>query len=354
MSDAKRTEVDPSEAEAEGARRQRRRLRAIVISLTLAVVLLGVKFLAWLLTGSAAILSDALESVVNVAAAGFGLFSVVVAAKPADRDHPYGHGKVEYFSAALEGGLIAAAAGMIIFEAVRGLIRGPEIERLDWGLVLIASTAVVNALLGFYLVREGRQTRSLTLEADGKHVLTDVFTTGGVIAGLLVVRLTGLVVLDSIIALLVAANILWTGYRLLRQAVAGLMDEADPETLERVRAALLAVEDPAAIEVHMLRAWRSGQAVFADFHMILPRYYDLSQAHELGNEMRDTALRPFQGEGDAVVHLDPCGELYCPHCRVPECPVRAAPFREPLDQSLAAMTGPTLKVRLASEEPASP
>lgn len=350
----RREEQGRNRGSGESDRRQRRRLRAIVVSLSLAVILLGVKFLAWVLTDSAAILSDALESVVNVAAAGFGLFSVVVAARPADRDHPYGHGKVEYFSAALEGGLIAAAAGMIIFEAVRSLIRGPDLQRLDWGLVLIAGTAVVNSLLGFYLVREGRHTRSLTLEADGKHVLTDVFTTGGVLLGLLVVRVTGLLVLDSLIALVVAANILWAGYRLLRQAVAGLMDEADPETLEQVRAALLAVEDAAAIEVHMLRAWRSGQAVFADFHVILPRYFDLSRAHELGNEMRDTALRPFEGEGDAVVHLDPCSDLYCAHCRVEACPVRAAPYRAPLDQSLAAMTGPTLKVREAAAEPAAP
>jgi cation diffusion facilitator family transporter len=339
--------LDADRAAPQTPGRQRRRLRAIIISLCLAVLLLGVKFTAWYLTDSTAILSDALESVVNVVAAAFGLFSVVVAARPADRDHPYGHGKVEYFSAALEGGFIAAAAGMIVFAAARSLLRGPELQNLDLGLILMVGTGVVNAVLGLYLMREGRRTGSLTLEADGKHVLTDVITTAGVLAGLGLVRLTGIVYLDPLVALAVAANILWTGYRLLRQAVAGLMDAADPETLGKVRESLLSLGEPAAIEIHMLRAWRSGRAVYADFHVILPRYYELKDAHDLGNHLCEVAISPF-GKGDAVVHLDPCIGLYCPHCRVGSCPVREAPYREPLDQSIAAMTGPTLKKRIAS------
>jgi cation diffusion facilitator family transporter len=322
-----------------------RPLRAISISLALALLLLACKFVAYTLTGSTAILSDALESVVNVVAAGFALFSVIVAARPADRGHPYGHGKVEYFSAAVEGGLILAAAGYIVVEAIRELMRGPDLQRLGWGMVLMAGTAAINTGLGVYLLRIGRRTRSLTLEADGRHVLTDVATTLGVVIGLLLVRFTGVLALDPIVALLVAANIVRTGYGLMRRAVAGLMDEADPETLGDIRRGLLAHHDPAAIEIHQLRAWRAGRAVYADFHVLLPHWFDLQRSHDLGNALRDAALSSFDGIGDAVVHLDPCSEVYCVHCRLEICTVRQAPYGGPLDQSIAAMTGEPLKLR---------
>jgi cation diffusion facilitator family transporter len=332
----------------------RRRLQAIIISLGVAILLLAIKFAAYAITQSTALLSDALESVVNVVAAGFGLFSVVVAARPADRNHPYGHGKVEYFAAAVEGGLILAAAGLIVVEAVRAMVRGPDLHELGWGLVLAGAAGGVNAVLGAYLIRAGRQTGSLTLVADGRHVLTDVITTVGVLVGLMVVWLTGIEILDPLIALVVAGNIVWTGYKLLREAVAGLMDEADPATLEGIREGILSVSDPAAIEVHNLRALRSGTAVFADFHVTLPRFFDLERSHDFGNELSRAALRPLGSDGNAVVHLDPCSGAYCRFCKVDPCPVRESPYDTPIDHSIEALTGPPLKKRLRDSDAPAP
>src|SRR5689334_241391 len=174
----------------EGA--ERARLRAMVVSLAVSVVLLAAKYQAYLLTGSTAILSDALESIVNVAAAVFALGGIVFAGRPADRNHPYGHGKIEFFSAAFEGGLIAFAAVVIVYEVAQSLLRGPEVRALDVGVTIVLGAGFVNLLLGWYLIRSGRRYDSLTLLADGRHVLADFYTSAGIVVGLLLVRFTGI------------------------------------------------------------------------------------------------------------------------------------------------------------------
>jgi cation diffusion facilitator family transporter len=301
------------------------RIRAGWLSLAIGTAIFGGKLAAFALTGSSAVLSDAMESVVNVVAAVLLLYSLIVAARPADRDHPYGHGKVEFFSAGVEGALIAVAALAILVQAVRELVRGPELRNLDLGLLLLTGLTLANGALGAYLIRVGRRNHSMALEADGRHLWTDVVTSVGVLAGLGAVRLTGLVVLDPLVAIAVALNILREGVRLVRRAVGGLMDEADVAMLERLVEALARVRPPWWIDAHGLRAWRSGAVHHVDLHLCVPRYFDADRLHEIDDEIHRTALGALGAVGDVLVHFDPCRPRQCPICAMPDCPVRSAP-----------------------------
>jgi cation diffusion facilitator family transporter len=280
------------------------------------------------LTGSTALFSDALEAIVNVVAAGLLLVALIVAARPADRDHPYGHGKVEFFSAGVEGALIAVAALLIVADAARALVRGPELAQLDLGLALSAAVAAGNAALGTFLVRTGRRHASDALVADGRHVLADVFTTVGVIAGLAVVRITGFAALDPLIAIAVALAILRTGWKLVRSAVAGLMDEADPALLAPICAALEREREPAWIDVHELRTFRSGAVQHTDLHLAVPRYFDADRLHAISDRVKAVVLAATGRAGDVIVHFDPCRPSQCRGCAMADCPVRSARFEE--------------------------
>lgn len=314
------------------------RIRAGWLSLVAGVLIFAGKLGAYALTGSSAVFSDAMESVVNVAAALLLLYSLIVAARPADRDHPYGHGKVEFFSAGVEGTLIAVAAIAILVEAVRDLVRGPELRNLDAGLGVVAGLTLANGLLGAYLVRVGRRTGSLALEADGRHLWTDVVTSVGVLAGLGAVWITGLVVLDPLMAIAVALNILREAWQLVRRAVGGLMDEADAAVLERIVETLERRRPAWWIDVHGLRAWRSGAIHHADLHLCVPRYFDADQLHEIDGEVRDAVLASVQSAGDVLVHFDPCRPRQCPICEMAGCPVRKADLRGRPPLTLARAT----------------
>jgi cation diffusion facilitator family transporter len=309
------------------------RVRAAWISLAVGSLICAGKFAAAGLTGSTALLSDALESIVNVVAAALLLYAVYVAARPADRDHPYGHGKVEFFSAGVEGGLIAVAAVAIVYYAALDLVRGPELRRLDVGLAISAGLALANLALGAYLVRTGRRTHSEAVVADGRHVLTDVVTTVGVIAGLAAVYVTEWPRLDPLVAIAVALSILRTGWRLLRGAVGGLMDEADVALLGPICEALERERDDAWIDVHSLRSFRSGAVQHTDLHLAVPRYFDADRLHAVGDRVREVIVAATGRPGDAIVHFDPCRPRQCPGCAMPDCPVRAAPLaaRDPIE-----------------------
>jgi cation diffusion facilitator family transporter len=308
------------------------RVRAGRLSLVAGASICAGKFAVAELTGSTALLSDALESIVNVLAAALLLYTLVVAARPADRDHPYGHGKVEFFSAGAEGALVAVAALAILYQAAVDLVRGPDLRRIDFGIAVSGGLALANAALGAYLVRAGRRHGSEALVADGRHVLTDVITTVGVIAGLALVRATGEPRFDPLVAIAVALSILHTGWRLLRGAVGGLMDEADPGLLEPICAALEREREDAWIDVHSLRTFRSGAVQHSDLHLAVPRYYDADRLHEIGERVRGAVLGATRLPGDVIVHFDPCRPRQCPLCPLDGCPVRAAPFvrRPPL------------------------
>jgi cation diffusion facilitator family transporter len=321
----------------------RARLRAGRVSLFVGCVVLAGKLAAFVITGSAAVLSDALESIVNVVAAALLLYSLIVAARPADRSHPYGHGKVEFFSMGVEGTLIAVAALLILVEAARDLWRGPKVERIDLGLILVTLLTLANAGLGLYLLRVGRRTHSFALQADGQHVLTDVATSVGVIVGLAAVWLTGWVVLDPLVAIGVALNILRTGWSLVRSAVAGLMDEADESILAAVAEELEKGRDPWCIDVHGLRAWRSGAFHHADLHVCVPRYFDAGRLHEIDTALKRRVLGAVARPGDVIVHFDPCLPRDCEGCAMEACAVRTTLFdaRRPIDLERATRTDDT-------------
>ena len=321
------------------------RVRAGWISLVAGSAICAGKFAVSAATGSTALLSDALESIVNVVAASLLLYALVVASRPADRDHPYGHGKIEFFSAGVEGALIAVAAVLILYHAGLDLLRGPHLRRLDLGIAVSAGLAAANAALGGYLVRAGRLHGSSALVADGRHVLTDVVTTVGVIAGLGLVWLTGIPRLDPLVAMAVALSILHTGWRLLRAAVGGLMDEADLELLGRICAALERAREDAWIDAHSLRTFRSGAVQHTDLHLAVPRYFDADQLHAISDRVREAVLAATERPGDVIVHFDPCRSRQCPACAMRDCPVRSAPFvaREPVTLEDALRADETLE-----------
>ena len=200
----------------------------------ISVLLLAAKFIAYYLTNSVAILTDALESIVNVAAGFIGLYSLYVAAMPRDKNHPYGHGKAEFLSAAIEGTLITSAGAIIIYKSIRSFIAPPELQKLDYGIYLVAATAIINFAIGFITNKKGRKNNSLALIASGRHLQSDSYSTFGIIAGLILIYFTGLTWIDPVVAIIFGSLIIYTGYKILRRSIAGIMDEADIELLKRI------------------------------------------------------------------------------------------------------------------------
>ena len=308
------------------------RLRAGLVSLVVSVLLLAAKYQAYRMTGSTAILSDALESIVNVVAAVFAIGGIVFAGRPADRNHPYGHGKIEFFSAAFEGGLISFAAVVILYEAVRGLFYGVEVRDLSAGFLIVLGAGLANLALGWFLVRTGRRHQSLALVADGQHVLSDFWTSAGIVVGLLLLRLTGLTWIDPVVAGLVAFSLMWTGFRLVRHAAGGLLDEEDTPLLDRLIQALQRSAGEGVIRVHHLRAIRAGRFHHVDAHLVVPEFWSVDRAHEVAEDLAARVIRDLGVEGEMIFHTDPCHRAYCAMCELGDCPVRREPFvgRPPL------------------------
>jgi len=256
---------------------------ALALSLVVAGVVLGLKWLAYALTGSVALYSDALESIVNIVAAGSALIAVLVSRRPADSNHPYGHTKAEYFSAVLEGVLIVLAALAIVREAWPRLFAPQPIGGLDTGLLISLGASTINAGLGWFLIRTGRKARSPAVVADGQHILADVLTSVGVLLGIGLAWLSGWWVLDPLLAIAVAFNILWVGWRLVRDSVGGLMDESVSEAeLADIRNTLSYTLEGLAsegrvLEIHDLRTRRAGPRTFVEFHLVVPGHTSVEQ-----------------------------------------------------------------------------
>ena len=311
-----------SSATTNAASRFEGRMAAICISLLVAVLLMGAKFYTYHLTRSSAVLSDALESIINVVAAGFAVVSIWMAAQPPDADHPYGHGKIEYFSAGFEGALIVLAAVGIFKTGIAHLLMPRPLANLQVGLLILAAAAVVNLLLGIGLVQMGRRANSLTLIADGKHVLTDVYTSVGVVAGLVLVHWTGWLWVDGAIACLVGIHILLAGLQLVRQSFSALMDASDPALLDEISALLERHRERVWIDIHQLRAWRSGNFVHIDLHLVLPRDFFLDDAHGQAKNVEQLLIDHFDGNAGVLVHMDPCEAPECAACRQHRCDQR--------------------------------
>lgn len=304
------------------------RLKTVITSLVVGAALMAGKFYAYHLTQSTAILSDALESIINVVAAAFALGSIIIAGQRPDACHPYGHGKVEFFSAGFEGALIILAALGIFHQAWGQVFHPHALPHLKGGLLILAGVSLVNLALGLGLLMVGKRTHSLTLIADGKHVLTDVYTSVGVLGGLGLVLVTGWYWMDGVVAFLVGLNILVMGVSLMRQASGGLMDTSDPALLAEIAAILAQHRKDKWIDIHRLRARRSGTRILLDFHLILPRDISLSEGHQEVKELEQIFARHFQGQADVLVHLDPCEDSECPVCGYDPCRIRQSDPRQ--------------------------
>jgi cation diffusion facilitator family transporter len=281
------------------------------LSIAAAVVTIGMKTVAYLLTGSVGLLSDALESVVNLVAAVLALIAIAAAAKPADERHHFGHGKAEYLSAGAEGVMILVAAGLIVYAAIDRLLNPQPLEDLGIGLAVTLGATVINAVVGLVILRQGRRHRSMALVADGKHLLTDVYTSIGVIVGIALVAVTGWLPLDSIVALAVGVNILWTGFILVRNAGRGLLDHALPqEETARVLGVLrdFVVRYPAGeLEFHGLQTRESGRDQFVSVHVLVPGSWTVTRAHDLVEEV-EAAIKDSLPHAQVHTHLEPCDD----------------------------------------------
>jgi cation diffusion facilitator family transporter len=278
----------------------------------LSVILFAVKITAYYYTNSLAILSDALESIVNVIAGFIGLYSLYVAAKPKDIEHPYGHGKAEFISAAAEGGLIFASGLLIIYEAVINFIENKPLQRLDKGLWLVASTAVANWVAGFICERIGKKNNSLALQSSGKHLKIDTYSTLTIIAALIIILITKFFWLDKIAAIILAVFIMYNGYTIIRKSLAGIMDEADMDLLKKLVTTLNENRRPYWIDIHNLRIQKYGNVLHIDCHLTVPWYLNVLEAHNEVKALQQLIKSKF---GDAIeffVHTDGIFPVSCP------------------------------------------
>jgi len=292
----------------------------------ISILLLAVKFIAYYFTHSVAILTDALESIVNVVAGFIGLYSLYVAAKPRDKDHPYGHGKAEFLSAAVEGTLIGVAGTIILYEAVQHIIHPVVLKSIDTGIWLVGGTAVVNFITGYFCVRTGKKNNSLALEASGKHLQSDTYSTLGIIAGLLLLFFTGRYWIDSAVAIIFGGFIVYTGYKIVRQSVAGIMDEADEKLLTRMVELLNKTRRENWVDLHNLRVIKYGSVLHLDCHLTVPWYLNVNEAHQEIEALAKTVKKEFGESLEMFVHSDGCMPFQCPICDKKNCPVRQHTF----------------------------
>lgn len=296
--------------------------------------LFAAKLWAWFLTGSVTILTDALESTVNVIAGFIGWYSVVLAAKPRDMNHPYGHGKVEFVSAAVEGSLIIIASLFIVAEALDQLLHPRPLRSLDTGMLLIGITGLVNFVMGSVALRKGIGARSATLEAAGRHLRTDAYSTLAILIGLIVVWITDIVWLDAGIAIAFAGFILFSGYKVLRKSLAGIMDEADPVLLNRVIALLQSERRADWIDLHNLRVIQYGAVLHLDAHMTLPYYFEVRDADREIHTLENLIREHFGGSVELFIHVDGCRFFQCRLCAMPACPVRESALQRQVEWTL--------------------
>ncbi|GAA5512304.1 ferrous-iron efflux pump FieF [Deinococcus carri] len=284
-----------------------RTLRLALGSILIGLLVLGLKFVAYLLTGSVALFSDALESIINVAAAVAAFIALQVSARPADANHPYGHTKAEYFSAVIEGVLILGAAFAILNEAYHAFLHPKPLDAPVLGLAINGAASVVNGLWAAVLIRSGRAWRSPALQADGKYLLTDVVTSIGVLVGVALVALTGYEQLDAILAALVALNVLWSGWGLVRDSVGGLMDAGAPdEAVQRVRE-IIGSHAQGALEAHDLRTRQAGHTTFVEFHLVVPGDMGVAQAHDICDHIEEAIRAEVKG-AVVTIHVEPEGK----------------------------------------------
>lgn len=301
---------------------------------TVSVLLLAVKFVAYYLTHSVSILTDALESIVNVAAGFIGLYSLYVASKPRDADHPYGHGKAEFISAAVEGTLVVSAGAIIIYKAVQHLIYPVVIKKIDYGILLIAATAIVNFVMGYIAFQKGKKNKSLALIASGKHLQSDSYSTIGIIAGLLLFFFTGYTWIDGVVAVIFGFIISFTGYKILRKSIAGIMDEADIELLKKMVPVLNKNRKENWVDLHNLRVIKYGVVLHLDCHLTVPWYLNVHEAHREIDALGVLIKKEFGESIELFVHSDGCLPFSCKICDKQNCTERKHTFEKKISWTI--------------------
>lgn len=292
-------------------------------------LILIAKFTAYYVTHSVGVLTDALESIVNVVAGGVSLYSLHLAMQPQDRNHPFGHGKIELISASSEGILIIIAGIMIIYEAVKRLFFPVEIQKLDIGIYIIAVSGVLNYLLGTYSIHTGKKHNSMALIAGGKHLHSDTYSTVGLVIGLLALYFTQVAWLDSALALVFGSIIIFTGISILRQTITGLVDQADEQLLEEMVTVLNENRQPEWIDIHNTKIIKSGNYLYIDCDLTVPWYYTVEAGHSLGHQLKEVLNKKYGNRVQLTIHIDPCNITSlskCEKCMLADCPHRKHAF----------------------------
>ena len=300
--------------------------RLIILSFLVSLAIMGAKFYAYYASGSTTLLTDALESIVNVVAAAFAYYSIYLASLPRDLNHPYGHGKVEFFASGLEGVLILLAALYIFLHAWQHLYARPELKSLDLGIIISLSSATINGILGYYLVSQGKSSHSPAILADGKHLKLDALNGVFVVVALVITYVTNLFWIDSVASLIFASVMCWQGLNLIREAIAALMDETNPEVFQKVIQWIVSNKKQEWIDLHNLRVQQYGGDLHIDCHLTLPRYWDLNRVHDEIHEFEVTIGQVMPTDIEIFVHVDPCLDDCCPHCPIMNCQIRKQTF----------------------------
>ncbi len=300
----------------------KKNIKIQIVALAIGLMLLLIKMIAYLLTNSNAILTDALESIINIVAGSFALYSLILAAKPKDKEHPYGHGKIEFISAGLEGGMIAIAGLLIIGKPVYNFFVPIEVKHLDIGIVIVGFAGLVNFITGHVLEKTGKKTHSFTLIADGKHLKTDAYSSIGLIVGLFVIYFTNIIWLDNVVAIGFGIFICYMGFRILRKSVAGIMDETDFKIVAEITEILNIKRRGNWIDIHNFRLIKFGSTLHIDCHITLPWYINNTESHYEIKTIEDLANEHFGRSVEFFIHVDPCIDSSCGICQKTDCEVR--------------------------------
>lgn len=301
----------------------KRHITIMTLVLIVGVLLFLLKIWLYWITRSNAILSDALESTVNVFAGAFALYSLILASKPSDKKHPYGHGKIEFLSASLEGALIIAAGLLIISKSIYNFFQPAQIESISLGILFTLISGMINFLMGLTLLYQGKKISSLLMRASGKHLLSDAYTSAGLIIGLIVIHFTEILWLDGVVAILFGLLIIYSGYQILTESIDGIMDGADFQTLDKLVNHLQTARKDDWIDIHKMRMIKYGTFLHFDCHVTVPRYYTIEEGHEVVDKIEDEIASTFNNQAEVFIHVDACIPESCKHCRMPNCAVRS-------------------------------
>lgn len=311
------------------------KINTMKLTLIVGFLLMALKFLAYFLTQSSAILTDAIESIVNVLAGSFALYSLYYAAKPKDEDHPYGHGKIEFLSTGVEGGMITLAGVAMTLKGISALFNPHDLQNIDIGLGISLFSGIVNYLLARVLIKKGTTLHSSTMVADGKHLLTDTWSSVGLVIGLLVIYFTNLFWVDYVITIGLGIFIAFTGFNLVKESVFNLLDKADYVKIEHLISVLNTKRNPSWIDIHNLRVVKYGSVVHVDCHMTLPWYFTLEESHKEVDDLDKLATTEFSHEIEFFIHADPCLPKSCSICEMKDCKVRKNDFVKRLEWNMS-------------------